>query len=129
MRRHNADYELGIAQRFFQIVGGGDAEWNWQIRQKEMIYATLRDGLANVFFISPERYVVCALASENDGERGSPGASADDSDLAHALAPFLLPKRLSVPARRRRMFWWCLAMMRAAAPRVVITNAGVMLPR
>src|SRR5689334_25382606 len=105
MRRHNADYELGIAQRFFQIVGSGDAEWNRQIRQKELIYATLRDGLANVFFISPERYVVSALASEDNGECSSPSASANDSNLAHALAPFLLPKRFSVPARRRRMFW------------------------
>ena len=67
------------------------------------------------------------FASEDDGERGAPGAGADDSDLAHALAPFLLPKRLSVPARRRRMFWWCLAMMRAAAPTVAITRQRAML--
>ena len=66
--------------------------------------------------IRPERTSMRAFASEHDGERGSPGAGADDSDLAHRLRLSLLPNRFSVPASRRRMFWWCLAMMRAAAP-------------
>ncbi len=47
---------------------------------------------------------MAATTGEGDGERGAPGSGAKDGDAAQATA-FLLPKRLSVPASRRRMFW------------------------
>src|SRR5580704_11092051 len=60
--------------------------------------------------VGPEAELMAAAAREGEGERGARGSGAKDGDAAHTAA-FFLPKRLSEPARRRRMFSCCLTMM------------------
>ncbi len=83
-----------------QIVAGGDGFGDEAAGEKSLVDVLLRDRFADVGFVRPQAYAVRAFASEDDGEAGAPGASADDGDLAHACFD---PKRFSVPASKRRM--------------------------
>src|ERR1700730_1139385 len=57
----------------------------------------------------PQPDLMRACAPEDNREAGAPCASTDDGDLAHSV--LRVPKRLSVPASRRRMFALCLTMI------------------
>ena len=74
--------------------------------------------------VGPEAELVAAAAREREGECGAPGSGAEDGDAAHAAA-FFLPKRLSVPARRRRMLAWCLTMTSSEMKRKPAMKMGV----
>ena len=88
------------------------------------VFARVGELLGECGGVGPEAELVAAAAREGEGEGGAPGSGAEDGDAAHAAA-FFLPKRLSVPARRRRMFSWCLTMMRRGMKRNPAMTMGV----
>ena len=63
------------------------------------------DGFDDFLFVGPELELVRFAASQCDGQRRAPGAGANDCNVCHENYAFLAPKRLSVPAHRRPMFW------------------------
>ncbi len=100
--RNDGDHDLG---RRDGVVAGGDGEIGGQRKSgKELrIFAGAGDLPRQLVGVGPERDLVAAAAAEREREGGSPSAGTEYGDAAHVI--FLAPKRDSVPAIRRRMFW------------------------
>ena len=98
------------------VAGDDDLRRKREAGEKELVFAGIDDFLGELRTVGPERELVAAAAMEREGEGRSPGTGTQDDDAAHAglFSPEFAPRRDSVPASRRRMFWWCLAMMRRA---------------
>src|SRR5271166_6889984 len=108
MRRHHTNHNAGADDGFLKYAGWTHRFWQTTAGKEFLVDALSRDRFGDFFFVSPEAHAMRALTSQDNGERCAPGTCAEDGDLAHVL---FAPKRLSVPASKRRMFSWCLAIM------------------
>src|ERR1700733_3494530 len=112
LRGCDAEEDVGFEDGAGQVGGDLDVGGGGESGGGGKIFA----GVGERGGVGPEAELMSAAACEGEGERGAPGSGAKDGDTAHATA-FFLPKRLSVPARRRRMFSWCLTMMSSGMKR------------
>jgi hypothetical protein len=71
--------------------------------RKRLVFAGVNDLLGKLGAVRPERDLVTAATVKGEGEGGSPSSGPQNNDATHA--DLLTPRRDSVPARRRRMFW------------------------
>jgi hypothetical protein len=86
LRRHDTHNDVRIFERGGEIVACGDGFGDRSAGEKSFIHMLARDRFADVEFVRPEADAVATFASEDDGEAGTPSASADDGDLAHLFA-------------------------------------------
>ena len=56
VRRHHADDDVGIAQRFFETVGCGDGSGDGMTGKKEIVHVARVDALADFRFVRPEAH-------------------------------------------------------------------------
>src|ERR1700722_10682201 len=54
LRRHYAHHDLGVLERFSEIVAGRYRRWNDLAGKKLFVHAALSDALANFLFVSPQ---------------------------------------------------------------------------
>src|SRR5271163_1992883 len=108
LRRHRAHYDSGAVKCLREIVARCYAGGDLLAGEKFLVYALLRNGVANFFFVHPESNLMGVFASQNDRKGRTPSARTDDCDVTHARFG---PRRISVPARSRRIFARCLTRM------------------
>ena len=124
LRGCDAEEDVGFEDGAGQIGGDVDVGGEGEAGEVAEILACVGELVGECGGVGPEAELVAAAAGEREGECGAPGSGAQDGDAAHAAA-FFLPKRLSVPARRRRMFSWCLTMTRRGMKRKPAMTMGV----
>ncbi len=124
LRGCDAEEDVGFEDGAGQIGGDVDVDGEGEAGEVREVFAGVGELVGEFGGVRPEAELVAAAAREREGECGAPGSSAQDGDAAHASA-FFLPKRLSVPVRRRRMFSWCLTMMRRGMKRRPAMTMGV----
>ena len=105
MRGHDAQHDFGIGQGFSGVAGYGDGGGQWESGKKGGVFSGRADGCSDYSGVGPESDTVASALREIESERGAPCASAHDCDIAHGWVALFLPKRYSVPLRRRAMFW------------------------
>ena len=116
VRRHDADDDLGAAQRVFEAVGGDDGSRDRAVGEKQFVDMARVDAFADFGFMRPETHVVATATAEDDGDGGSPRSGTNDGNAAQAAPDFPPPKRFSLPAIRRRMLsLWRTMMSREEA--------------
>src|SRR5581483_10171073 len=99
--------------------------------KKQVVGATRRDGLAHFLLVRPEPHAMRPFATQDNRERGTPGARSHHGDVAHACFSTCCgggtgfePSLLSAPANIRRRFWWCLRIMSAEHSDRMASTAG-----
>src|SRR5258707_5140122 len=111
MRGHHADDNLRSRERVLKIIRYRDRLRNAAIREEESIDTGLLNARADFVFTRPEPHLVLAATAGDNGQRCSPRARANDRYFTQAsfsiVWSFFVPRRFSVPASRRRMFWLC----------------------
>src|SRR5260221_4095510 len=111
MRRHHADDNFRSRECVLKIIRYRNRFRNAAIGQEESIDAGFLNARADFGFARPEPHLVLSAAAGDDGQRCPPRTRANDGDFAQAcfsmVWSFFAPKRFSVPASRRRMFWLC----------------------
>src|ERR1700704_1250594 len=116
LRWRDAEEDVGFEDGAGEVGGDLDVDGEGEAGKVVKIFSGVGELLGECGGVGPEAELVAAAACEGEGERSAPGSGAQDGDAAHAAA-FFLPKRLSLPARRRRMFAWCLTMIRRGMKR------------
>ena len=101
-RGHDGDDNLGIGHGRL-AAGDGNLGGEGKTGQKKRILAGIDDLLGGFGTMRPERDLVDAVAVQRESDGGSPRSGTKYDDAAHAV--FFAPKRDSVPASKRRMFW------------------------
>src|SRR6266851_10127641 len=124
LRRRDTEEDVGFEDGAWEVGGDLDVDGEGEAGEVVKVFACVGELLGECGGVGPEAELVPAAACEREGERGAPGSGAKDRDSAHAAA-FFLPKRFSVPARRRRMFSWCLTMIRRGMKRKPAMTIGV----
>ncbi len=124
LRWSDAEEDVGLEDGAGQVGGDVDVGRKSEAGKVGEVFAGVGELLGEGGGVRPEAELVAAAAGEGEGERGAPGTGSEDGDAAHASA-FGVPKRFSVPLRRRRMFWWCLTMMRRGMKRKPTMTMGV----
>ena len=84
--------------------------WQREAGKVGKIFADVVQLLGQRRRVRPQHDLVAAAPRQRERQRRAPGARSENRDPAHA-ATLREPKRFSVPASRRRMFWWCLTMI------------------
>ena len=121
----DAEDDVGLEDGAGEVGGDGDVGGEGEAGEVGEVLAGVGELIGERGGVAPEDEVVAAAACEGEGERGAPGSGSKDGDAAHADRLSCLPKRLSVPASRRRMFGWCLTMMRRGMKRKPAITMGV----
>ena len=85
MRRHDADHDRGLVQRFGEIVGGTNRGGNRVAGKKQLVDVAGVDAVTNFRLMRPQSDVVGPLASQHDGNGRAPGSGSDDGNFAHGL--------------------------------------------
>ena len=107
---------VGLEDGAGEVGGDEDVGGEGEAGEVGEVFAEVGELVGEGGGVGPEEDLVAAAAGEGDGERGAPRAGAEDGDAAHAGTRGERPKRLSVPARRRRMLAWCLTMTSRGMP-------------
>ena len=124
LRWRDAEEYVGLEDGAWKVGGDEDVRGQREAGKVGEIFAGVVELLGQWHGVGPEDEVVASATSQGEGESGAPGARSEDADTAHAAA-FFAPKRLSVPASRRRMLAWCLTMISSGMKRKPAMTIGV----
>src|ERR1051326_925239 len=116
---HHAEGDVSSLKRDCEVVRGMDAGRQFETGQEHVVLSTSLHARDEILFVSPKTNLI-EPRSQNDGERRTPTACADDGEGAHLRLPNV--KTYSFPARMRSIFSLCRMTMKAPATMAATTS-------